>query len=326
MTTYYRGVDIPELPGNNSFHSKELFLIYEATPDFTPIFIVASEEGKPVAKILAAIRSKKKLFPPTFIKRCEIYGLGEYLAPDKDRKEEVFQEMLEHLTREAFLRDAFLIEFRNIETPIFGYKCFRNNRYFPVNWLRVRNSLHDIEQPEARISASRLRQIRKGLANGAIIKEAESDEEIHSFAKMLKRVYNNDRQKYFPDKRFFEHMQKILPPEKKSRIFLVLNKDKNIIGGSVCFYSNGNAYLWFSGGMTKTYALYYPGVLAVWAAMKSAFESGYQHLEFMDVGLPFQKHGYRHFVLRFGGKQSSTRRWFRVRWDWLNNLLAKIYV
>ena len=51
-----------------------------------------------------------------------------------------------------------------------------------------------------------------------------------------------------------------------------------------------------------------------------------RHMEFMDVGLPFRKHGYRDFVLRFGGKQSSTRRWFRVNWSWLNKLLVKFYV
>ena len=32
LTTYYHGKDIPELPGKNAFHSKELFQIYEATP------------------------------------------------------------------------------------------------------------------------------------------------------------------------------------------------------------------------------------------------------------------------------------------------------
>ena len=31
LTTYYHGKDIPDLPGNNTFHSKELFQIYEAT-------------------------------------------------------------------------------------------------------------------------------------------------------------------------------------------------------------------------------------------------------------------------------------------------------
>lgn len=59
-----------------------------------------------------------------------------------------------------------------------------------------------------------------------------------------------------------------------------------------------------SGGMRKTYALQYPGVLAVWKALEDAHERGFHHLEFMDVGLPFRRHGYRDFVLRFGGNKA----------------------
>ena len=44
LTTYYHGKDIPELPGKNTFHSKELFLIYEAAPGYTPLLIVATED------------------------------------------------------------------------------------------------------------------------------------------------------------------------------------------------------------------------------------------------------------------------------------------
>ena len=63
LTTYYHGSDIPELPGNNTFHSIELFHIYEATPGYTPLLIVASEAEKPVAKLLAAVRKSARLFP-----------------------------------------------------------------------------------------------------------------------------------------------------------------------------------------------------------------------------------------------------------------------
>lgn len=112
--------------------------------------------------------------------------------------------------------------------------------------------------------------------------------------------------------------------EERSKTFIVTYKDK-IIGGSVCTYSKDSAYLWFSGGMRKTYALQYPGVLAVWKALDYAKQKGYRHLEFMDVGLPFKPHGYRDFILRFGGKQTSTRRWYRFQWKWLNWLLGKFY-
>lgn len=64
LTTYYHGKDIPDLPGNNTFHSKELFQIYEATPGYSPLLIVATEDGKPVARLLAAIRKTKNGFLP----------------------------------------------------------------------------------------------------------------------------------------------------------------------------------------------------------------------------------------------------------------------
>ena len=320
LTTYHRGSRIPELPGTDTFHSTELFHVYEATPGYTPLLIVASENGIPVAKLLAAIWKSVRLFPPAIIKRCEVYGTGEYFDETLDR-EAVFSDMLQRLTDEA-LREAFLIEFRNLDNSLSGYKVFRENRYFAVNWLRVRNSLHNVEQVESRFSSSRIRQIKKGLNNGAEVKEAHTPEEIHAFAKMLHYNYSAKIRRHFPSIDFFQLLEKQMP--RKSRIFIVTYKDK-VIGGSVCIYSNNSAYLWFSGGMRKTYALQYPGILAVWQALRDAKERGYRHLEFMDVGLPFHKHGYREFVLRFGGKQISTRRWFRFRWEWLNRVLIKMY-
>ena len=318
LTTYYRGSEIPELPGKNTFHSKELFLIYEATPGYAPVFIVATDNGKPIARLLAGIRTNKRLFPPSIVRRCEVYGMGEYLLEDTTDKEAIFGEMLEHLTAEV-LRDSFMIEFRNLDNALFGYKHFRANGYFPINWLRVRNSLHSQKTAEERISPSRIRQIKKGLRNGAKVEEAHSVEEIQEFSHMLYKIYSSHIRKHFP------HMEERLMHSDQGKIFIVRYKEK-IIGGAACIYSGDSAYLWFSGGMRKTYALQYPGILAVWMALKDAYERGYRHLEFMDVGLPFKKHGYREFVLRFGGKQSSTRRWFRFRWTWLNNLFTKIYV
>lgn len=322
LTTYYRGSQVPELPGTNTFHSTELFRIYEATPGYTPLLIVASEGGTVVAKLLAAIRKSVRMFPPSIIKRCEVYGTGEYFDETID-KESVFGDMLQRLTDEA-LREAFLIEFRNLDNSLSGYKVFRKNRYFAINWLRVRNSLHNVERAEVRFSPSRIRQIKKGLRNGAHVKEAHTPEEIRAFAKMLHHNYSAKIRRHFPSMDFFLQLERLMTQNRKSRIFIVTYKDK-VIGGSACIYSDDNAYLWFSGGMRKTYALQYPGILAVWQALRDAKERGYRHLEFMDVGLPFRKHGYRDFVLRFGGKQISTRRWFRFRWEWLNRMLIKIY-
>lgn len=221
LTTYYHGKDIPDLPGNNTFHSKELFQIYEATPGYSPLLIVATEDGRPVARLLAAIRKAKKWLPSCLAKQCVVYGEGEFLEKSsqidkadslpaiREREEEVFGEMLEHLTQEAS-RSCVLIEFRNLNNSMFGYRVFRANDYFPVNWLRVHNSLHSMKNTEDRFSPSRIRQIKKGLKNGAKVEEAHTVEEIHDFSRMLHKVYSSRIRRYFPANDFFpSHEQHI---------------------------------------------------------------------------------------------------------------------
>ena len=235
LTTYYKGKDIPDLPGKNTFHSKELFLIYEATPGYTPLLIVATENGKPMARLLAAIRKAKRWLPSSLVKHCVVYsegeGLDESLSTNKEKAEEVFGEMLEHLTQEA-TRTCFLIEFRNLNNSMFGYRFFRNNNYFPVNWLRVRNSLHGMKNVEDRFSPSRIRQIKKGLKNGAKVEEAHTVEEIRDFSRMLHKVYSSRIRRYFPANDFFRHMNSMLIRGKQAKIFIVKYKEK-IIGGAV---------------------------------------------------------------------------------------------
>lgn len=325
LTTYHHSKDIPELPGNNTFHSKELFVVYENTKGYTPIMIVATEGNQVLGKLLATIRKKTtSLALPIFVKKCEVYGSGEYFC-DKVKTEMLFGEMLQHLTNEV-LRKCFMIEFRNLGNALVGYKHFKDNKFFAINWLRVRNKLQTNKPIESNFSQSRIRQIRKAVSNGAQVIEATTAKEVEQFARMLRRIYSAHIRKHYPSIEFFQHLKDI-PVQKGKRtssIYIVKYKHK-IIGGSACAYSGENAYLWFSGGMRNTYSSVYPGVLAVWMALKDAKEKGYEHLEFMDVGLPFKRHRYREFILRFGGQQSSTRRWFRFKWKWLNKLFCKLY-
>ena len=186
--------------------------------------------------------------------------------------------------------------------------------YFPVNWLPGTQFAAQYNEKDGRpVQPVAHPSDKKGLKNGAKVEEAHTVEEIHDFSRMLHKGLFLPHTQIFPGKRFFRHMNNMLIKGQQAKIFVVKYKEK-IIGGSVCIYSGDDAYLWFSGGMRKTYALQYPGVLAVWKALEDAHQRGFRHMEFMDVGLPFRKHGYRDFVLRFGGKQSSTRRWFRVNW------------
>ena len=317
LMTYRRGSTLPPLPGHLLPHSTELFRVYEQTPGYAPVLVVASIDGRPVSKLLAVIRRSVRWFPPSIIHRCEVYGTGEYFD-DTFPQDELFEMMLEHLTGEA-LKDCFLIEFRNLPKSLFGYKYFRHNDYFAVNWLRIYNSLHS-QSPEERIEPKRLRLINRAVRLGATTGEARTEAEVEAFLQMLRRNYSSKIRKHFPDL----HLFRMLMKQGAAKVFLVKYKNK-IIGGSFCMYSGDTAYLCFSGGLRKTFAWLHPGAMAVWVALQDAHAHGYGHFEFVDAGLPFRKTGYRNFILSFGGKQVSTRRWFRFRWTWLNRLAGWLY-
>ena len=321
LMTYRRGSVLPHLPGILFPHSTGLFSIYEQTPGYDPVLIVASIDGRPVAKLLGVVRRSVRLFPPSLIKRCEVYGTGEYLDGTLNR-EELFGQMLEHLTREVSDR-CFLVEFRNLSTALFGYRHFRRCGYFPINWLRIYNSLHDLT-PEERLDPRRKKLISRALKRGVTVGPAETKEETDTFLKLLKNNYSSKIRKHFPDLHLFHLLTGQDSHHEKGRIFLVKHHGK-VIGGSFCIYSDTSAYLCFSVGLRKTYARFAPGTMAVWAAICHAHKHGYRHIEFVDAGLPFTKAGYRNFILSFGGKQVSTRRWFRFRWQWLNRLLFRLY-
>ena len=321
LMTYRNGSAIPTLPEQSLSNSSELFQVYGQTPGYTPILVIASIDEIPIAKLQAVIRRSVRIFPPSLIKRCEIFGAGEYFS-DIHPQEELFGLMLEHLTNEV-LKDCFLIEFRNLPTALFGYKHFRRNKYFPINWIRVYNSLHNLS-PEERLENKRKRQINRSFKYGVTLQEAQSEEDKKTFLQLLKRNYSSKWRKHFPDTKLFQLLTQGSTTGNISRTFTVKYKNR-IIGGSFCMYSCDRAYLCFSFGLRKTFAWLHPNAMAIWAALIDAYQRGYPHFEFIDAGLPFQKVGYRNFILSFGGKQVSTRRWFRFRWEWINKLFTRLY-
>ena len=321
LMTYRNGNAIPTLPEQSLSNSSELFQVYGQTPGYTPILVVASIDETPIAKLQAVIRQSVRIFPPSLIKRCEIFGIGEYFN-DTYSQEELFGLMLEHLTNEV-QKDCFLIEFRNLPTALFGYKHFRRNGYFPINWIRVYNSLHNLS-PEERLESKRKRQIYRSFKYGVTLQEAQTEEDKKTYLQLLKLHYSSKLRKHFPDTKLFQLLTQGSTTGSISRIFTVKYKNR-IIGGSFCMYSCDRAYLCFSFGLRKTFAWLHPNTMAIWAALIDAYQRGYPHFEFIDAGLPFQKVGYRNFILSFGGKQVSTRRWFRFRWEWINKLFTRLY-
>ena len=144
------------------------------------------EDGSIAAHMFACTRSRGSWIPPYLFTQGRIYGEGEY--DDDVDKDETFALLLEAITKSFKHKLCVYVEISDISTKMFGYRHFRANDYFPINWQEVRNSLHSMP-PEDRLDDKTKEQIKKAESMGVTMKEVETEEEIHHFYKLLKGFY-----------------------------------------------------------------------------------------------------------------------------------------
>ena len=305
------------MDSRNFFHSPELFRICEKTSGQTPYMVVAEQDGVVVAHLLATLRRRGSLIPPYLFTQGRIYGEGEYNA--NVNKEEVFKLMLSAITQKLKRKLCMNIELSDLSQKMFGYKHFKKEGYFPVHWMEVHNSLHSMP-PEDRLDEKMSERISRIIEQEVEFKQVEDYEQFRKFYKMFNQFPSLKIRRYLPpSKQFWE-----LGQGDNCRLFATIWRGK-VIGGCVCIYSNNNAYLWYLASKRKSHPLLYPATATVWGAISDAYERKFKHIFFMDVGLPFKKSHYRDFILKFGGKEVSSYRWFRFTLGWLNHLMRLVY-
>ena len=313
---YTRGDTLPTMDGGNFYHSPELFHIVERTPGQRPCMAVATDgQGRVVGHILVFLL--RASWMPLLYWQAHAYGEGDY-AEDVN-SEEVFGLLLEALVRRLRRRLCFFIEFSDISRKMFGYKYFRAQGFFPIPWQEIHNSLHSMD-PHDRLQPKMLKKIGHIYQQGVVTREVTTEEDLDRFVHLVRGFY-----------RWKVH--RVVPPEKQiaeiyrsdnGRLFATLYKGR-LIGGCVCVYSEGNAYLWYLASLRKRYARLHPATMTVWQAIIWAWKHNYAHIYFLDAGLPYPNNPFREFILRFGGKPVAKYRWFRFSIGWLNKLLSWIW-
>ena len=315
---YTTGEELPDMTCHNFFHSTELFHIIEKTPGQKPYMAVATNDNnETVGHILAIVRRRGTWMPPVLYTQGRVYGEGEYA--DGVNNEEVFGQLLVVLTRKLRRKLCFYIEFSNLSRKMFGYRFFRRNTYFPVAWQEVHNSLHS-KSPSERINAKTLERIEHVYNLGVVTREAQSEKEVKTFHRLLHNFYRFKFRRLIPPEKLFLELYN----SKRARIFVTQYKNK-IIGGCVCVYSGGNAFLWYLASRRKRYPHLHPNMMTIWQALNWAWKHNYAHLVFLDAGLPFPHNPLREFLLRFGGKPISNYRWFHFSIGPINRILSWIY-
>ncbi len=325
---YTTGDTLPEgLMDSNFFHSPQFFALCQQTPRHRPYMVtLTDDDGNLMAQMLAVVRYRSSWFPPYYYMHCRILGEGVY----KENSGEAFEQMLNALTAKLGPRMLY-VEVSHLSHKMFGYRQLRAARYFPVRWMSIHNSLHS-RTPEERISASMQQRINNAYERGVITDEVKSEDDFKEFMKLLRHHNWLKPKRYIPADEFFHSFSGLPPVDAKEKIQLpddgrlYLTRYRNrVVGCSAVVYSNHQAYLWYAAYRRKSFAWVHPRELTIWHAIKDAHSRGYEHIFFMDVGLPFRKNKFRDFILRFGGKPVSTYRWFRCSIKWINSLLSWIY-
>lgn len=303
----------------NFFHSRLYFLLAKNTPRLKPYMVTVETGGHVIiAQMLALIRYRTSWFPPYLYRHCIILGEGVYDTKYTEQRADLFGMMLEKLTAQIG-RWTLYIEVSHLSSKMFAYKQLRKNHYFPVRWNSIHNSLHS-RRPEERISKRILQRINSSYERGVITDEVKNEDDFLAFTKLMRRHNRLKPKRYIPADEFFRGLY-----ESENGRLYVTRYHGYIIGCSALVYSENQAYLWYAAYRRKTFAFLHPAEVTIWHAIKDSHSKGYEHIYFMDVGLPFRKNTFREFLLRFGGKPTSSYRWFHCTIGWINNMLSWFY-
>jgi hypothetical protein len=245
-----------------------------------------------------------------FSSRTVIYG-GPLIDPSEDKRPEILDILLRGLIRKVRKHSIF-IQFRNFYDQEANRETFFDHGFHLRDRLNLIVDTSDLEQAKSKMSASRLRQVRKSLELGARCIEPENIDQVRAFYEILLDLYRHKVKKPLPAWEFFRQFY-ILSKERRLGIIQLVEYKGKVIGGILSPVTPGKTiYEWYVCGLDQEYREVHPSVLATWAAIEFAAKNGIPSFDFMGVGIPGREYGVRDFKARFGGELVNYGRFARV--------------
>lgn len=323
LKVFYNKKDLPPLDDVSFFNSPSTFDLYQDVSLFTPLMVVCFENEVPVASLFAHIKRINKLLNSSIFRRCYVSQKPAYYKSNLP-EEEIFAKLLNALMTEVRSRILY-VEIRNLGDPIFGYKAFRNNNFFSIKWINIKNSLQKKRKIWDQLSRSRKNQVNKAKRKGVYIEEVTTENKLADIYKLINKNLNWKFSHRFPPYDYFDNFFHSFILQDKGKIFIAKHQGKIIGGIIIGLHDNKNAYSLYYWGKTKTYKKLYPTIYTIWHALDYAEKNGFKYFDFMDSGYLHEKAGKPRFILQFGGKQHATRRWYKFSWSWINFIASKFY-
>lgn len=297
-------------PYTTWFQSPEAYRFFASLHGEMKPFVFGVEEDDVLVGVVAGyITRDRNAIRQFFTRRAIILG-GALL--DEHISDEALSALLSSV-RSQLCNQVIYIEFRNLHDYSRWKGVFTAQGFDYAPHLNFQVACTDLQSTMARFKNNRKRQVRKALRNGAVISEAQSEDEVTAYYQLLKDLYRRKVKTPLPSVNFFLNFYR----ERVGKILLIKYQDI-IIGGIVCpVLENRTLYEWYICGLDKQYQQQYPSVLATYAAIDYATTHGIASFDFMGAGTPDTPYGVRTFKSRFGGTEVENGRFLYICKPWL---------
>ena len=277
------------------FQTEAAYLFFASLPTMMrPFAYGVAEYGVLKGVVVGFVTVEQSRWRQFFTRRAIING-GPLLS--EDISTEALRLLLGRLRKEVS-KEAIYIEMRNFndysrwkdsfEACGFAYQPHLNFHLDCSEEAVIQRNMHE----------SRRRQVRKGLASGAVIEEAKTEQEVRDFYRILEQLYRRKVKTPLFGLEFFLAFFR-----QEWGKYLLVKYEGKVIGGMMCPILEGRAiYEWYVCGLDEPYREQHPSVLATYAAMQYAAEHCMPRFDFMGAGKPGDDYGVRAFKAQMGGQ------------------------
>ena len=271
------------------FQSPEAYDFYASLPELMEPFVYGVEsDGKLCAVCVGYVTKESNSIRQFFTRRAIIIG-GPCLANDCVNEEVKLLLSTLNFQLSTGSNAPIYIETRNFNDFSHWKEAFEaaGFAYKPHLNFHVDPSVN-------KLSDNRKRQLKK---SDAVVSEGVSELEIREWYKVLAELYRTKvKTPLWPIDFFLEAYRKNFAK------FLLVKHEGHIIGGSMLVADERTVYEWFECGLNAEYKDQYPSVMATYAGIQLAHQSGCSRYDMMGAGEPGVPYGVRDFKGEFGGK------------------------
>jgi len=264
--------------------------------------VCVSDQGR-IRALAVVFLQKEKNLRGYFSRRGIIFG-GPLIDPDYTEALNPLLDGVSHLLG----RKVIYLETRNLSDYAEYIPEFSNSGWAYSNHLNCVLDINDRDSVYDQMNATRRRQIRQSIGNGASYEVCRDINDLEEFYSLLEKFYTKEIRLPVPPPELFKAFFQF----NFGKIFVVKH-DGRIIGGSVCpIYGNRTIYTYYYYGLKDYHKKIFPSHLSILAAIEYALENNIGKLDFMGAGKPGVDYGVRQYKLQFGGHLVDYGRFTRI--------------